>query len=109
MTIREIINELEENIIQLKEENVKLKEELAREKDEKMKLTRELHILKRKMARVDVTSYISPIVTVPELVTENPELVTENNDQDMSDEASVEDTSEKPRRSRRRKDIEVVE
>ena len=52
MTIREIINGLEENIIQLKEENVRLKETLRNVNEEKLQLERELHSLKKFCLRI---------------------------------------------------------
>lgn len=105
MTIREIINQLEDNIIQLKEEVVKLREELAKEKEEKMALARELHTLKRKQTRQDMKSYIAPEVTVSDA---QKELVADNGD---SDTPVVEEVPEKPKRSRRKKEVieEVVE
>lgn len=101
MTIREIINHLDNKIIQYREEIAKLHEELEKEKEEKMQLIRELHALKRKMTRPDLNAYIAPEVTVKE----------EKIDNGDSDVPVVEEVPEKPKRIRKKKDTveEVVE
>lgn len=107
MTIREIINHLDNKIIQYREEIAKLHEELDREREEKTKLLRELHALKRKQTRLNLNSYISPAVEVA--VVENvQEHVSDNGD---SDAPVVEEVPEKPKRIRKKKDTvaEVVE
>ena len=87
MTIREIINGLEENIIQLKEENVRLKEALKNVTEEKLQLERELHSLKKRQPRPELKPYVKPETKV-----------IDNGDSDTPVEV-------KPKRSRRRKEV----
>ena len=88
MTIREIINGLEENIIQLKEENVRLKETIRNVIEEKLQLERELHSLKKRHPKPELKPYVAPETKV-----------IDNGDSDTSVEVV------KPKRSRRRKEV----